>query len=175
MDLIFIYGTVASGKLTVGRALADKTGFALFHNHLIVDAVLAVFPFGSQSFVNLRERFWLDTFREAAVQKKSLIFTFAPEPSVAADFPQRVQKIIEGAGGRVHFVKLQLPQDEQERRLVDASRKRTGKMQSVDLLRELKPQFDACEERMPTPNLVIDTSMLKPDESADLISSKLNL
>ena len=48
MQLIFIYGQVAAGKLTVARALAARTGLALFHNHLVVDAVAAVFPFGSE-------------------------------------------------------------------------------------------------------------------------------
>jgi hypothetical protein len=59
MRVVFIYGPVASGKLTVARALAERTGMALFHNHLVVDAVGAVFPFGSEAFVRLREQFWL--------------------------------------------------------------------------------------------------------------------
>lgn len=58
MQLIFLYGPMAAGKLTVARELAARTGFALFHNHLLVDAVAAVFPFGSPSFVRLREQFW---------------------------------------------------------------------------------------------------------------------
>jgi hypothetical protein len=59
MKLLFLYGPVASGKLTIARELATLTGFALFHNHLVVDAVAAVFPFGSERFVKLREQFWL--------------------------------------------------------------------------------------------------------------------
>lgn len=57
MKLIFIYGPAAAGKLTVARVLAEQTGVALFHNHLVVDAVMAVFPFGSEPFVRLREHF----------------------------------------------------------------------------------------------------------------------
>ena len=66
MKLIFLYGPAASGKLTIARELATLTGFALFHNHLVVDAVAAVFPFGSERFVKLREQFWLAMFHEAA-------------------------------------------------------------------------------------------------------------
>src|ERR1700744_3598970 len=58
MDLVFIHGPAAAGKLTVGKALAALTGYPLFHNHLIVDAVAAVFPFGSAAFVRLRQDFW---------------------------------------------------------------------------------------------------------------------
>ena len=53
MELLFIYGPAAVGKLTVGRELAKLTGFRHFHNHLTVDAVMAVFDFGSESFINL--------------------------------------------------------------------------------------------------------------------------
>lgn len=49
MRLVFIHGPAASGKLTVAKELAALTGYPLFHNHLIVDALLAVFPFGSPS------------------------------------------------------------------------------------------------------------------------------
>ena len=86
MQLIFIYGPVASGKLTVGRELAARTNVALFHNHLVVDAVGAVFPFGTQTFSRLREQFWMTVFDEAAKQGRSLIFTFAPEPTLRETF-----------------------------------------------------------------------------------------
>ena len=66
MKLLFLYGPAASGKLTIARELATLTGFALFHNHLVVDAVAAVFPFGSDQFVKPREQFWLAMFHEAS-------------------------------------------------------------------------------------------------------------
>src|SRR6185437_9714676 len=126
MLLIFIYGQVASGKLTVARELAARTGFALFHNHLVVDAVSAVFPFGTEAFSRLREHFWMTIFDEAARQGRSLIFTFAPEPTVSPDFPDRVRASIEGSGGRILFVALDLPYAEQERRLVQEGRAAFG-------------------------------------------------
>lgn len=42
MHALFIYGAPASGKLTAAREVAQQTGFSLFHNHLIVDALLPV-------------------------------------------------------------------------------------------------------------------------------------
>ena len=56
MNLVFLHGPAASGKLTVGRELSRRPGYRLFHNHLVVDAVTAVFEFGSESFVRLREK-----------------------------------------------------------------------------------------------------------------------
>ena len=142
MKLIFIYGPAASGKLTIARELAALTGFALFHNHLVVDAVASVFPFGSNRFIRLREQFWLAMFREAADASRSMIFTFAPEASVSSDFPERARQQIELAGGQVDFVRLVVPQEEQERRLANPDRAQFGKLSSVDLLRQLRPQFD---------------------------------
>ena len=72
MRLVFIHGPAASGKLTVARELAARTGLSLFHNHLVVDALLAVFPFGSPGFVLLRETMWMDVFRAAAAEGRSL-------------------------------------------------------------------------------------------------------
>lgn len=78
MRLLFIYGPVAAGKLTIARLISERTGLPLFHNHIVVDAVATVFPYGSEAFVRLRELFWLETISAAAEAGRSLIFTFAP-------------------------------------------------------------------------------------------------
>jgi hypothetical protein len=99
MHLLFIYGPPASGKLTIASQVARQSGYALFHNHLIVDALLAVFPFGSPEFVALREKFWIETIGEAARSGRSLVFTFCPEPTVDAGFSRRVEALVQQAGG----------------------------------------------------------------------------
>jgi hypothetical protein len=166
MQVIFLYGPVASGKLTIAREVARQTGLALFHNHLVVDAVAAVFPFGSAAFICLRERFWLDVIAEAARDNRSLIFTFAPEPTVGPDFPERVRAVVEAAGGHVVFVALSVTQEEQERRLVEPSRAAFGKLRSLDILRQLRAEFAACEAAMPPPDLAIDTGTTPPGDAA---------
>ena len=173
MQLIFLYGQPASGKLTIARQLAARTGFALFHNHLVVDAVGAVFPFGSEPFSRLREQFWMTVLEEAAAAGRSLIFTFAPEPTVAADFPDRVRAMIERHGGKVFFVALNLSPDEQERRLAAQDRAAFGKLRDLPLLRALRPQFDACMAAMPEASLSLDSEALTPSASAEAISRLL--
>ncbi|MDZ4690262.1 shikimate kinase [Terricaulis sp.] len=171
MKLVFIYGQAGVGKLTVGRELADLTGMALFHNHLVVDAVGAVFPFGSESFIKLRERFWLDVFAEAASTGRSMIFTFAPESSVCSDFPERVRSLIQAAGGELQFIRLIAPVEEQERRIAEPSRAAFGKLRSLDLLRELRPQFDAALAAMPVALLTIDTASVDARAAAKAIAN----
>ena len=175
MKLIFLYGAPASGKLTVARELATLTGFALFHNHLIVDAVGSVFPFGSEPFVRLRESFWLSVLEEAAKSGRSLIFTFAPEGSVSSDFPERAHDRVTQRGGKVHFVRLFISRDEQERRIANADRGAFGKLQSLELLRSLRDQFEACEAAMPRPELEINTTQVEPTAAARMIVDSLSL
>src|SRR6267142_2804843 len=115
MKLVFIHGAPAVGKLTVARELAALTGFRLFHNHLTVDLVGSVFAFGTEPFIRLREDIWLTTFREAARHDVSLIFTFAPERTVAEGFVNKAIDIVEASGGKVVFVKLTCAEAELER------------------------------------------------------------
>ena len=173
MRLIFVYGPVASGKLTIARLVSERTGVPLFHNHLVVDAVAAVFPFGSKAFVMLRERFWLDMISAAAEAGQSLIFTFAPEPTVAEDFPDRVSRLVEATGGEVIHVALDVAPDEQERRLVDPGRAAFGKLRSPEILRGLQASMAACMRAMPSPTLRIDTGATTPAEAADAIIGAL--
>ncbi len=173
MRLIFIYGPPAAGKLTVGRILADRTGIPLFHNHLVVDAVGAVFPFGSTEFIRLREQFWMETFAAAARSGRSLIFTFAPEASVADDFPRRVSDLVNAAGGQIIYIALTVNDAEQELRIGSRARAEFGKLRSLELLRELRPSMRRCEAGMPEAKLVIDTTTTMPSDTADAIARAL--
>lgn len=42
--VVYIYGTIAVGKLTTAEALEKLTGFKLIHNHLIINPVSEIFP-----------------------------------------------------------------------------------------------------------------------------------
>jgi hypothetical protein len=174
MQLVFIYGPVASGKLTVGRELTKLTSLPLFHNHLVVDAVSAVFAFGTEPFVRLREDLWLQIIGEAARRGQSLIFTFAPEPTVDAGFPARVRALVRSFGGTVLFVALTLAPGEQERRLTDPSRAAFGKLQSLDVLLSLQAAFARCMAEMPAPDLAIDTGSTSPFLAATQIAARMS-
>jgi len=167
MDLVFVHGAAAAGKLTVARALGARLNFGIFHNHLIVDALTAVFTFGTPPFVTLREEFWISTFREAARAGTSLIFTFAPEPTVPAGFADRARAAVEDHGGRVSFVQLAVSPAEQERRIGCADRHEFAKLTDVETLRRLRS--DEADGEIPPVDLRIDTEQLSPEEAADAI------
>jgi hypothetical protein len=175
MKLIFIWGPTASGKLTIARALSAQTGITLFHNHLVVDALLERFQFGDPEFVRLREAMWMTVFETAARAGKSLAFTFQPEPTVAAGFAGRVRAVVEEAGGDVKFVRLTVSRNEQEQRIGAGSRKAFRKMTSVALLRALRADFERCEAEMPPADVTIDTEAELPNSAARRLAGAFGL
>jgi len=171
--LIFLYGPAGVGKLTVARELSKLTGIPVFHNHLVVDAVSAIFPFGTPGFVNLREEMWSAAFREAASVGQSLIFTFAPERTVRPEFVGRTIGIVEAQGGRVAFVALTCASDELERRIEEPSRTAFGKLNSKTRFRELAAMGAFEFPPLPT-NLTLDTGRLAPADAAAQIRDFLS-
>ena len=172
MQLVFLYGPPAAGKLTVARLLAAETGYALFHNHLVVDTVHAVFPFGSPSFVRLREQFWLDVIDAAAAEGRSLIFTFQPEPTVNSDFPQRAIDLVRSTGGRVLLTYLKLSAHEQLARITHPDRAAFGKLRMQTCS---APPAAICRLRSSYAHthLTIDTGTTPPAETAAQILAAL--
>jgi hypothetical protein len=173
MNLVFLHGAPAAGKLTVARALAARLNYGVFHNHLVVDALTAVFSFGTPPFVKLREEFWLATFEEAAAADASLIFTFTPESSVGQGFPERARQAVENGGGRIRFVKLAVSQPEQERRISLASRHEFAKLTDLQTLRRLRDSDEVVEQ--PPTDLFVDTERLAPGDAAAFIAHALGL
>ena len=168
MKLVFLHGAPAVGKLTVARELAALTGFRLFHNHLTVDLVSSLFPFGSEPFIRLREQIWLAAFAEAAREDISLIFTFNPESTVRERFVQDAIAVVAAAGGTVMFVELTCAEEELERRLEDASRKEFGKLASVEQYRSLKAAGAFHFPKLPN-GLSLDTTNSSSNNTAKLI------
>lgn len=173
MQMIFIHGPAASGKLTIAKALQRLNGFRLFHNHLAVDAALALFEFGTPPFVRLREAIWLSAFAEAAGAGQSLIFTFHPEASVRPGFIDAAVEAIESRGGQVHFVALECPEEEIERRIANADRANFRKLTSLADYRGLRTSGTFEFPTMPDSVIKIRTDVMTSDEAARAIHEQL--
>jgi hypothetical protein len=176
VKLLFLHGLPGVGKLTVARELATLTDFKLFHNHLVVDLVTSVFEFGSQPFVELREKIWLAAFAEAAAANLTgLIFTFAYDRTVRSSFIEHTLDLIQSSGSEIFFVELKCSTKELERRIEHPSRQRFGKLSAVGQFRELKEVGAFIDPGIPTERLVVDTTELTASDAANLIASRLNL
>ena len=173
-QIIFLYGRPGVGKLTVGEHLAAETGYRLLHNHAVVDLATSLFPFGTPPFVVLRENVWQLAIATALKAKiGGVIMTFAPEETVTDTFIPSFQKRVSDAKGELHFIELRCSNAELEKRIASEPRERFGKLRNVYKYRKLDEAGTFDRPKMPTPELVIDTTSQNPLESARAIARHL--
>src|SRR6478609_6185984 len=107
MNLIFLYGPPATGKLTVAQELVKLTGYKLLHNHLTVDLVSAFFDFESEQAQRLSSKFRLEMLEEAAKTNiPGIIFTYVYAKDLDDQFVKSVIDSITPFDGKVLFVFL---------------------------------------------------------------------
>ncbi|MEV4349100.1 AAA family ATPase [Actinoplanes sp. NPDC049596] len=124
-DLLFVIGPPAVGKMTVAEAIAARTGFRVFHNHLAIEPVLRFFEFGTPAFSRLVQGFRDAVFEEvAASELPGLIFTYvwAFDLPGDAESVRRYAEPFARRGARVLYLELEAAQEERLRRNVGESR-----------------------------------------------------
>ncbi|NKB71139.1 MAG: shikimate kinase [Candidatus Latescibacteria bacterium] len=175
MQLLFLYGKPGTGKLTVARALCQQRSLKLFHNHLTVDLVGAVFDFGTAAFTHLRQSIWLQMLDRAAAEKVDLVFTFAPEATVAPDVPAQVAETVRGHGGDTLFVELYCDPATLRTRVAAPQRRQYGKLTDPDFLDQLERQGQLTDLVVPPGcrHIAIDNTHLSPEQAADRIADAL--
>jgi hypothetical protein len=173
--LVYLYGPPAVGKLTVARRLCEITGWTLFHNHLSVNAVRPIFPFGSKPFMDVVHRLRLDVFQTAMAEGMSLIFTNnsawggSDGRARFAAFADSARLAVETGGGEVQFVRLTSPFEVLEARLTDPTRQQLEKLTDTSRLRELLRALD--DSALYDDDLTVDTSRHSPEEAAKTIAA----
>ena len=109
MHLIVLFGPPAVGKMAVGLELCRLTGFRLLHNHMTIEPLLDVFPFGSPAFNRLVHEFRRRILEEACVAGlPGLVFTYVwalEEPGERKVLGEYIE-IVESRGGVVSFGEL---------------------------------------------------------------------
>ena len=175
MRLLLLYGPPAVGKLSVGREVAALTGFKLFHNHLTVDLVASVFPFGSEPFGRLVQNMRRMLIAEAAQQDVDLIFTFVYAAGEDDIVVEELISPVKACGGAVLFVQLRCNRDELLARVQRDSRREHGKLTDPTRLAEL---LDRYELDRPVPfgdSMCLDTRHLTAVEAAARIVAHYGL
>jgi chloramphenicol 3-O-phosphotransferase len=140
-QLVVLHGLPAVGKYTIGKVilqqlLSRNDNWKFFHNHLVVDTVLALFPFGSPNFCKHREIIWKSLMADAIAEKSNILFTFSPDTTVTEDFPEKLKSIIENQGGQMIGIKITC---ENGTELTDRMKERQNfsKLNDVKLFEEL--------------------------------------
>lgn len=171
MHVLFLHGPAACGKHTIGRLLSTMLDMPLFHNHLVVDAVQALFEFGTEPFIQLREEMWLAAFKVAANAGQSFIFTFNPEATVDGGLIGKLERTVAAAGGEILFVELQCSDTAVLERISDPSRAQFGKMLDPELYKSVKAAGGFDFPPLPAPLAVVDTEAQAPIESAHEVAA----
>ena len=166
--LLFLYGPPAVGKLTVARAIADRLPFKILHNHVTIDAVTEVLPFGGETFWRVVGRFRRDLVAAAAEEQIDLIYTYV----FAAGDEQHVADIVrpyEDAGGRAWFVQLLAPREVLLQRVRSESRKQHGKLVDPETLGRLLDEHEDFTAIAARDSLTIDLAVTSARDAADRI------
>ncbi len=170
MNLVFIYGSPATGKLTVATELAKLTGYKLFHNHLTVDLVESLFEFGTERASRLSAKFRLEMFEEAGKAKlPGIIFTYVYVKDSDDKFVTQVINTQKTYGGAVMFVLLNCKKEELSKRVENDSRKNFTKVQEADKLNELFRKYEMTSPVPHQKSLIIDNTNLSPQKVAKQI------
>src|SRR5690242_12713178 len=101
-------GPPAVGKMTVGREIAARSDFRLFHNHHTIEPLIEVFGYGSPPFELLNREFRRRVIEEAVRHEVDLIFTFVwnlADPEDAAYLAELIAPVVE-SGGEVLVLEL---------------------------------------------------------------------
>jgi hypothetical protein len=184
--LVFLLGPPAVGKMTVGHALARRTGFRLFHNHHTIELVLEFFPYGTPPFNRLVGEFRRRIFEEvAASDLPGLIFTYVWAFDQASDTAsvEGIAATFAARGSRVLYVELQATQEERLRRN-ETEFRLAHKASKRDLAasRQRLLEADAAYELSSGDRfagrddyLRIDNTLLSPEEVAERIIAHFGL
>jgi hypothetical protein len=190
VPLVFVVGPPAVGKMTVGHALARRTGLRLFHNHVTSDVVTRFFDYGTPAYGRLVTEFRTRIFEEVAASAlPGLIFTYVwafGEPGDAA-FVRRLAETFRVRGRPVYLVELGAPlavrlerngsafrlAEKPTKRDVDASRRHL-----LDV--EARYRLNSAGELDPRPDwldgcLRVDNAALPPDAAASRVAEAFAL
>jgi len=166
--IIVLYGIPGVGKLTVARKLHEISKLPLFHNHLSKDLVDSVFK--SSKRMDLIDEIRFSFFKTASEQNLGLIFTFVYAKDVDDDFMNEIFNIAKSNNAPLFFIQLTCKESVLKNRLANESRNKYNKLRDFNLLQETMKKYDLINPYSTDENhLIIDTTNLEPQETADQI------
>ena len=182
--LVVIFGPPAVGKMTVAQAVAARSSFRVFHNHAVLEPLLDVFDYATESFQRLLRQVRLDVITEAARVAVPLVFTYAWALELADDRVELERYIAPYAdrGLPIRFVELsadletRLARNRSAHRLAEKKSKRDlvwseGNVRDLDVHQLNSHDGLGAAERLLTgfPHVLLETADLTADQVASRV------
>lgn len=166
MELIFLHGPPAVGKLTVARALVDMIPARLMDNHATIDLARTVFDFGAPGFWDLVYTLRLDMLEAAARSDLPyLITTGCYDHPDGLPVVAQWEEVLHRHAARLRPVYLTCTPEQLAQRVVHPDRATQGKLNTISGLKDYLARNDFLP--LPRPDCVtVDTGTLSAQRAA---------
>ena len=183
MKFVWITGSGAVGKMTVGQALMERTGLRLFHNHMMIEPVIDIFGHYNGPAVNRLRRVVFEEF--VKTDNPGMIFTYmwAFDQQADWDYVMEVSRFFEEHGAEIYCVELVADQSvriernkTENRRMHKASKRDTAVSEKRILHEDSKYRLVSREGEIPFENYIrIDNTDISPEAVAQRICEAFGL
>lgn len=177
MNLIYIYGLPAVGKLTVANELAKITGYKIFHNHITRDLVHTIYQNNLKEHYNLVDTLRKDVFKYCSEHETNLIFTIAYTGTDHTEDDLITKQYIDSLNhekDNVFFVELSASNKDLMMRVSSESRKQHRKLVDMEIMKSIIETSDCYS--VPYENILkINTSENDAKSSAEIIAKYVDL
>lgn len=163
--LIHICGWPGSGKATIGRLLAARTGGCLIDNHLMLDPASALFERGDPRHAALRAALRREIYAAAQTLPPEVVVivtdALSDAPEDAALFAPTVD-LAAARGAPLRAVTLDIDPEENRRRLTDPARAGRAKLRDPSVLDALRVRHALLR---PAGAMHLDVTELSPNDA----------
>lgn len=183
MKLVFIIGSGAVGKMTVGQQLMNITGLRLFHNHMMIEPVIEIFGQYTPSVIGELRDVVFRSFAKSSCYGMIFTYMWAFDHQSDWDYIEHVKDLFKPYDTEFYYVELIASQEVRvernatQNRLENKKSKRDLEFSTNNLLSsDRNYRLESLEGEIPFDNYIrIDNTDKAPEDVAKLIKEAFNL
>ncbi|MCE9549216.1 AAA family ATPase [Candidatus Nomurabacteria bacterium] len=179
-NVVFIYGPIAVGKLTVAKILSKKLGYKLVHNHHLNDFVGEIFDRGSYASHAIKDYLRYYLLENTVKAGMNIVATHCYRHDFVSrtglsdpKYVKTLQKRLTKLGAKFHPIFLKADNKELLRRVGMESRKQFKKLTSKKIFKKLGYDWHVAPNIKS--NLIIDNTNVSPKKVVDMIIKNFKL
>lgn len=178
--IICLFGFMATGKLTIGKALSKETEINLSHNHLLNDYVDSLLNRGTLARVTYIEKLRFEGLELAISENNSIIITHAYSSNFTSlsgmndlSYLEKIEQAVTEAGGIFYGVHLLADNDILIDRVSNQDRNNYRKLTDTEKMK--KALLKSGEQKAPNIKnyLAINTGDITVKESVEIIIKEI--